>query len=89
MTIKLGARVRDVVTGFTGIATAQVTYLNGCVQFCVTPPVDKDGVMRDGQYIDHQRLIVEATVGEPGAVTAAVSATGGPQRDTPRTMYRG
>jgi len=89
MKIKLGSLVRDVVTGFIGVATSRVEYLNGCIQYCVTPPVDKDGAMRPGEYIDHQRLVVEAVIGEPGAIAAAVSDTGGPQRDAPSGVYRG
>ena len=30
MKIKLGIKVRDKVTGFEGIATARIKYLNGC-----------------------------------------------------------
>jgi hypothetical protein len=54
--IKLGQRVRDVVTGFTGIATARVEYISGCLQYCVQPPVAGDGKFPASEYIDHQRL---------------------------------
>ena len=33
MNIKLGARVRDKVTRFTGVVAQRVENLNGCVQF--------------------------------------------------------
>lgn len=57
-TIHLGDKVKDRITGFTGIATARCKYLNGCVQFCVEPKVDKDGDMRKHRYIDREQLIV-------------------------------
>lgn len=41
--IELGMRVKDKVNGLKGIAVAECVYLNGCVQFAVTPPVDEEG----------------------------------------------
>ena len=54
--IELGEKVRDIVTGFTGIAMARVEYLNGCVQFCVKPMAKKVDCMPDGHYIDIGQL---------------------------------
>jgi len=82
--IKLGQQVRCIVTGFTGIAISRVEYLNGCVQYCVKPPVKDDGTLVDGSYVDIEQLEV---VGE--GVPAKVSNTGGPKADTPSTSYRG
>lgn len=81
--IELGNTVRDVVTGFTGIATARVEYLNGCVQFCLSPKAVDNKVV-DGVYIDHQRLEVVDQ-----GVAATSSATGGEMRDAPPSCYRG
>jgi hypothetical protein len=39
-TIKLGSRVKDIVSGAIGIATEKYTYLNGCEQFTVVTPID-------------------------------------------------
>ena len=50
--IKLGDMVEDTVSGFTGIVTSTVNYLNGCFQYGVTPRVGKDGKMPEVQYID-------------------------------------
>lgn len=84
MEIKLGNAVRDTVTGFIGIATARVEYINGCVQYAVTPKVSADGKLPDSVYFDFQRLLV---------VNAGVApkrrATGGPQRDAPSANYNG
>ena len=80
MEIKLGNKVRDKVTGYEGVATARVEYLNGCVQYCVKPKVGSDGKMPDPEYIDVQQLEVVKE-----GVTVEPLKTGGPQRDCP--MY--
>lgn len=53
---ELGERLKDTVSGFTGIATSKVTFLNGCVRYALEPPVGKDGKTIDGQYFDSQQL---------------------------------
>ena len=72
--IELGNEVKCTVTGFTGIATAKCVYLNGCVQFGVSPKVDKEGKMPDTQYIDHRQV---EYVGE--GVKMKPIGSGGPQ----------
>jgi len=84
MSIALGARVRDTVTGFTGVATARVEYLNGCIQYCVKPVVGDDGKMPDGEYLDIGQLEVV-----DGGVSVPRRDTGGPMSDTPSATYRG
>ena len=64
--IKLGDKVRDKVTGFTGIASAKCEFLNGCVQFLVRPKmaVPKKGETPkypEGTYIDVEQLDVVGT----------------------------
>jgi len=81
--IKLGNKVRCLVTGFEGITVSRVEYLNGCVQYCVAPPV-RDNKKEDGIYIDHQQLQVI-----DGGIEVNAHNTGGPQRDTPSSTYRG
>lgn len=75
----LGKKVRCKVTGFEGITTAKVTYINGCVQYCVKPKVKKDGSFPDGIYIDIEQLEI---IGKGVEITP--SETGGVQRDMPR-----
>jgi hypothetical protein len=79
----LGQKLRDRVTGFEGIATSKVEYLNGCVQFCIKPPM-KDGKIVEGEYFDQQQL---EFVDEGIAVEQR--NTGGAMSDTPRASYRG
>ena len=62
------------------IATARIEYLNGCVQFCVKPPL-KDGTNQDGLYIDQQQLeIVDNGIFDKIHPTP----TGGPSQYAPR-----
>ncbi len=79
MKFKLGSKLRDKVTGFEGIATAHVTYLNGCEQYCVKPPIGTDGKMTEGEYIDVQEL---EKVND--GIHLKPKRTGGPQRDCPK-----
>lgn len=80
--IKLGNTVKDKVTGFKGVAIARIEYLNGCVQICVKPCVDKDGKMLDGEYVDiHQLLVVDE------AQDFDSKPTGGAMPDAPRERY--
>lgn len=79
MEIKLGDKVRCLITGFEGIATAKVEYLNGCIQYGVKPPAI-DGKMPDCEYIDYQQLeFVEDYFKSKEKVK-----TGGFQKDCPK-----
>ena len=53
---KLGTRVRDRITGFTGIVTGVCHYISGCNQALVVPPVDDQGKRRESEWFDVQRL---------------------------------
>ena len=54
----LGLKVKDAVTGFTGIVTTLSFDLYGCVQVVITPPIDKKGERKDGDWFDVTRLII-------------------------------
>lgn len=58
MSIGLGVRARDRVTGFAGFVTGHANYLSGCAQALLAPEVGADGTFRDGQWFDQQRLEV-------------------------------
>ena len=70
--VKLGDRVVDTLTGFSGVVTARTEYIYGCVQLLVVPRELKDGVPSEGQWIDEQRF---------GPQTATA---GGPQNTPPK-----
>lgn len=80
--INLGDKVKDKVTGYEGIATSRVEYLNKCVQYCVEPKVGKDGRKPDGVYIDIDQLEVT----QRSAVKIDTESTGGMMANTPKGM---
>jgi hypothetical protein len=55
--IKLGQKVRDIVSGAEGVVVAKTEYLNGCVQFGVRPR-STDGTYPNTTYFDAEWLEV-------------------------------
>jgi len=57
-TTSLGSKVKDLVTGITGVATSKIEYLNGCVHYGVLPHCSKDGknAYPKVRFIDFQQL---------------------------------
>jgi hypothetical protein len=47
--VKLGDKVKDRVTGLTGIVIARTDWLNGCIRMTVQPQELKDGKPVDRQ----------------------------------------
>lgn len=89
--IQLGDRVKDPITGLTGIVACITTWLHGCVRVGVQPESHQDGKVPDPVYFDQSQVqLVEAAVHKPLilAVTEAPPApdyrsTGGPGREGP------
>lgn len=84
--INLGDKCRDQVTGFEGVATARVEYLNGCVRYALEAP--KEGSVEE-LYFDDQRLTVivpDAIAGGHDGVPT--TPTGGARKAPPRTGPR-
>jgi hypothetical protein len=83
-TLKLGSTVKDKVSGFTGVVTSRCEYITGCVQYGVTPKVDKEGKLLVSNWFDEDRLTV---LKRP--LVMGRRPTGGPQstprRETPPT----
>ncbi len=84
--IKLGSRVKDKVTGFTGIATGRLVWEFACIRIAVqAQDLDKDGKPLDFQWFDEPRLDV---LEEKAAETALASDKHGPGRDpAQRSLY--
>lgn len=74
--IDLGCRVRDRVTGLTGIATSRSQHLTGCDTYWIDPGVDKDGKLDDrrGAWFDVQRLEILETCAQTGLMRMAPPA---------------
>ena len=56
--VDLGQKVKDRVSGLTGIATARTTYIQGCNRVSVQPPVNKNGTLPEYKAFDEPDLIV-------------------------------
>lgn len=66
--IKLGDKVIDSVSGFTGIAIGKTEWLHGCSRIVVQPSVDKDGKLPDTATFDEPQLnIVKKEVVKKGS----------------------
>lgn len=76
--IELGKEVADKVSGFQGIAPSRCEYLNGCIQYGVTPKVVIDGKYPDTQYLDENQIEI---IGD--GVEVESKKTGGPQFNAP------
>lgn len=60
--INLGAKVRDKITGFTGIVTSRTEWLNGCLRYGVQPQELHDGKPIDAHVFDEPQLeVLEAS----------------------------
>lgn len=87
--IQLGDRVKDTITGLTGIATVISTWLNGCIRIGVQPEKLEGGKFPEIQNFDQAQLrVVKRGVHKPvifAAVEAPAASTrrssGGPARE--------
>jgi hypothetical protein len=79
-TIRVGDRVKDIVTGFAGIAIGRTEWLNKCVRILVQPEKLHEGkVVQSEQFDEEQLVLVKA-----GAVNLHKERqTGGPKDFTP------
>ena len=83
--IKLGDRVRDSISGLTGIVAARTEYLNGCIQYAVASQDLHDGAPIPFQWIDEGQLEVLPSDNAPAVKRPASSErSGGPQQHPSR-----
>ncbi len=54
--INLGDKVKDKVSGFTGIVIGKTEWLHGCTRCIVQPPVKKDGTLPENNAFDEPQL---------------------------------
>ena len=79
---KLGEQAKDKLTGFTGILYGASRYLTGCDQYCLKPPVDKDGNLRESKWFDEGEIEI---IGKGiDAKEVKSKGNGGPRRDAPK-----
>jgi hypothetical protein len=77
MTITLGTKVRDTVSGWEGTATARYEYMNGCVRYEISAH-DKDGKPESFVFDEQQ---IEALPVEP--LKTKKRRTGGDRSNRP------
>jgi len=89
----LGCRVKDRVTGFTGVAASVTFDLYGCIQAIVNPGMGSDGKLQEPQWFDVNRLeVLDAEPvmerpqfdWSPAAVSAGAKGSGERPSYTPR-----
>ena len=81
--LNTGDRVKDPISGFSGIVTCRLDYLNGCTRIAVSPETLHEGKVIDPQYFDEPQLIML----EAG-VHKGVHETGGDQPAPPSRNAR-
>jgi len=89
--IELGFKVKDIVSGVSGIATQKTTFLNGCIYYAVVPEAAKDATEIKDFFIEYKRLN-KVSVGVTPTITKRLAeeqatgelvATGGPSFKVP------
>lgn len=79
--IQLGDRVKDSISGFSGIAQGHALYRFGCAQFLITPEkLKEDGSELGSSWFDEQRVML---IDKLSPATPA-PPSGGPQSNAPR-----
>lgn len=54
---RLGAEVKDIITGFKGVIAGRTQYMTGCNRYCIQDrKLDKDGKPRDWVQLDENQL---------------------------------
>jgi hypothetical protein len=83
--ITLGQKVRDKVSGVTGIAIGRTEWLTGCNTIVIQPPMKADDTTKKPESISADEPwceVLDATPLEPPTVKTASTKPGGP-RDLP------
>ena len=80
MTVNLGDKVRDTITGQKGIAVARTVWLNGCIRVTVQPQkLTREGKTLDIETFDEVQLEV-LELAAPKLVKPAAGPRPAPQR---------
>jgi hypothetical protein len=77
---ELGDRVKDPVTGFTGIVVVVATWLHGCIRVGVQPEGMHEGKPLPEHHFDQSQLVVLEKRAHAPMMMAVVEAPRGEQR---------
>lgn len=73
--VNLGDKVKDSITGFSGVVVGVTTWLHGCRRITVLPDhLDKEGKLLESQMFDEPQLVLI----KAKKVKAGDPSTGGP-----------
>jgi len=75
--IKLGYEVRDIMTGFQGIAVGRTDWLYSCSRIAVRTPELVRGKPVDDQWFDVQQLDIVKESDPPMSVDSVATKPGG------------
>ena len=78
-----GDRVRDTLTGFTGIVVCRSDWFNGCLRYAVQGDKLNEGVPTENQHFDEAQLELR----KAGAVKMPQVERGGPQPAPKRPRF--
>lgn len=63
-----GKKAKDKITGFTGTITGKIEWMYGCNQYCIVPPVSKEGKLDGGEWFDEGRVEILESCIDPDSV---------------------
>jgi hypothetical protein len=52
----MGVHLKDVITGFKGVVTARIEYINKCVQYQLQPTSVRNGIYPASKWIDEEQV---------------------------------
>lgn len=82
---ELGDKVKDRVTGISGIAIYRCEFLNGCVQYGIKQQAGKDGKEIEAVACDSQQLeLVDKGLNKIAKKAPKKTYTGGIMPDAPK-----
>lgn len=77
---KMGATLKEIVTGYTGVVMVRAEYFTGCVHYGLCPKkLTKDGEIGEWSWIDETLLVRVATT----AILKKAPRTSGPMPKGP------
>ncbi len=75
-----GEKVKDIVTGFTGIVLGRTDYATGCRHYGLLNQKLQDGKISDWIWLDENRLV---SMGKKIKLNTPVKDPGGPMPNAP------
>jgi len=84
--VNLWDEIKDLVTGFKGIAVARSEFLYGCTRIAVQPEVDKEGKIAYPSWFDEPQLKILKSKKVKAVQETDLKKVGGPMPYKPTRM---